>query len=271
MAELRVAIAGAGGRMGQASIRAVAAMPGLGVSAAFDRPGADVVGRDAGTVAGLGPLGVVVGTDAEAALDAADIVIDFTAPAVSVLLAELAAGRGLVHVIGTTGCSKDEDWAIRKAGTAGARIVKSGNFSLGVNLVEGLVRQAARALPDYDIEILELHHNRKVDAPSGTALMLGAAAAAGRGIALEDAAVKVRDGHTGPRVTGSIGFATLRGGSVVGEHSVMLIGETERIEITHRAADRGMFAQGAVTAALWATTQPPGFYTMADVLGFRES
>lgn len=271
MAELRVAVAGAGGRMGRAAITAVAATPGLRLAAAFDRKEAAAVGRDAGEVAGLRPLGVMVGTDAETALAGADIVIDFTAPAVSVFLAERAAARGLVHVIGTTGCSKDEDRAIRMAGAAGARIVKSGNFSLGVNLVEGLVRQAARALPDYDIEILELHHNQKVDAPSGTALMLGAAAAAGRDVALDAVAVKVRDGHTGPRAKGSIGFATLRGGSVVGEHSVILLGATERIEITHRAADRGMFAQGAVAAALWASAQPPGFYTMADVLGLTES
>ncbi len=271
MAELRVVVAGAGGRMGAANIRAVATTPGLVLTAAFERPGAAVIGRDAGETAGAGALGVPIGDDAEAALAGADILIDFTAPAVSVMLAELAAARGLVDVIGTTGCSRDEDRAIEAAGAAGARIVKSGNFSLGINVLEGLVRQAARALPGYDIEILEMHHNRKVDAPSGTALMLGAAAAAGRGVALEAAAVTVRDGHTGPRVAGSIGFATLRGGNVVGEHSVILAGETERIEITHRAEDRGMFARGAVQAALWAADQPPGFYDMADVLGFKES
>src|SRR5690349_21680270 len=270
MTTLRVAIAGAGGKMGQANIRAVAAHPGLVLHSAFDRPGSPAIGRDAGELASAGTLNVAIGDDAEAALEGADVLIDFTAPAVSVMLAELAAPRGLIHVIGTTGCSKEEDWAIQKAGSAGARIVKSGNFSLGINMLLGLVRQAAKALPNYDIEVLEMHHNRKVDAPSGTALMLGRAAAEGRGIDLDQHAVKVRDGHTGPREEGSIGFATLRGGGVVGEHSVIFAGETERIVIGHSAQERGMFAAGAMQAALWAANQPPGFYSMADVLGFSE-
>ena len=177
MTDLRVAIAGAGGRMGAANIRAVTAAPGIVVHSAFERPGSAAIGRDAGELAGIGALGVTVGDDAEAAVSGADAIIDFTGPAVSVMLAELAAARGLVDIIGTTGCSREEDWAIAKSGSAGARIVKSGNFSLGVNLLAGLVRQVARALPDYDVEVLEMHHNRKVDAPSGTALMLGQAAA----------------------------------------------------------------------------------------------
>lgn len=271
MTELRIAIAGAGGRMGAANIRAVATTPGVVLHAAFDRPDSSAIGRDAGELAGLGPLGITIGDNAEAALEGADALIDFTAPAVSVLLSELAAPRGLIHIIGTTGCSKEEDWAIQKAGSAGARVVKSGNFSLGINLLLGLVRQAAKALPGYDVEVLEMHHNKKVDAPSGTALMLGRAAAEGRGIDLEGNDVRSRDGHTGARKPGSIGFATLRGGAVIGEHSVLLVGETERIEITHRAQDRGMFAAGAVEAALWAAAQKPGFYDMADVLGLKES
>ena len=270
MSDLRVTIAGAGGRMGQANIRAVGATSGLVLHSAFDRPDSPVVGQDAGELAGTGRLDVKVGDNAEAALDGADVLIDFTAPAVSVLLAELAAPRGLVHIIGTTGFSKEEDWAIQKAGSAGARVVKSGNFSLGINVLLGLVRQAAKALPGYDVEVLEMHHSRKVDAPSGTALMLGRAAAEGRGIDLDRHAVKVRDGHTGARPEGSIGFATLRGGGVIGEHSVILAGETERIVLSHSAQERGMFAAGAVQAALWAADQPPGFYSMADVLGFRE-
>jgi 4-hydroxy-tetrahydrodipicolinate reductase len=261
MTELRIAIAGAGGRMGAANIGAVTTTPGLVLHSAFDRPGSPAFGREAAP-------GVVIGDDPEAALEGADAIIDFTAPAVSVMLAEAAAQRGLVHVIGTTGCSREEDWAIMKAGSAGARIVKSGNFSLGVNVLLGLVRQAARALPDFDVEVLEMHHNRKVDAPSGTALMLGAAAAEGRGIDLDANSVRSRDGHTGARRAGTVGFATLRGGGVVGEHSVILAGETERIELTHRAQDRGMFAAGAVRAALWARDQASGFYSMADVLGF---
>jgi 4-hydroxy-tetrahydrodipicolinate reductase len=256
--------------MGAANVRAVVATPGLVLHAAFDRPGSPVIGRDAGEVAGAGTLNVPIGDNAEAALEGADVLIDFTTPAVSVLLAELSAPRGLVQVIGTTGCSKEEDWAIQKAGSAGARIVKSGNFSLGLNTMLGLVRQAAKALPGYDIEVLEMHHNKKVDAPSGTALMLGKAAADGRGIDLAQHSVKVRDGHTGPREEGSIGFATLRGGGVIGEHSVILAGDTERIVISHSAQERGMFAAGAMQAALWAANQPPGFYSMADVLGFSE-
>jgi 4-hydroxy-tetrahydrodipicolinate reductase len=270
MTDLRTVIAGAGGRMGQANIRAVAATPGLVLHAAFDRPDSAAIGRDAGEMAGAGRLDVLVGENAEAALDGADVLIDFTAPAVSVLLADLAAPRGLVHVIGTTGCSAEEDWAIQKAGSAGARIVKAGNFSLGINVLLGLVRQAARALPGYDIEVLEMHHNKKVDAPSGTALMLGQAAADGRDIDLAQNAVRVRDGHTGPRAAGSIGFATLRGGGVIGEHSVILAGDTERIVLSHSAQERGMFAAGAMQAALWAASQPPGYYSMADVLGFKE-
>jgi 4-hydroxy-tetrahydrodipicolinate reductase len=270
MSDLRVAIAGAGGKMGQANVRAVAAAPGLVLHAAFDRPDSPAIGRDAGDLAGAGTLGVAIGGDAGAALEGADIVIDFTAPTVSVMLAEMAAERGLVHVIGTTGCSREDDWAIQKAGSAGARIVKSGNFSLGVNMLLGLVRQAAKALPGYDIEVLEMHHNKKVDAPSGTALMLGRAAAEGRGIDLDQNKVTVRDGHTGARQAGSIGFATLRGGGVIGEHSVVLAGDTERIVLSHSAQDRGMFAAGAVQAALWAASQPPGYYSMADVLGFKE-
>src|ERR1700754_5222336 len=229
MSDLKIAIAGAGGRMGAANIRAVSSTPGLMVHSAFDRSESAAVGCDAGDYAGIGQLGIAIGDDPEAALDGADAIIDFTAPAVSVLLAELAASRELIDIVGTTGCSREEDWSIQKAGSAGARIVKSGNFSLGVNLLLGLVRQAAATLPGYDIEILEMHHNKKVDAPSGTALMLGRAAADGRGIDLDKHAVKVRDGHTGPREAGSIGFATLRGGGVIGEHSVILAGDTERI------------------------------------------
>src|SRR3569623_1386036 len=226
--------------MGAANIRAVTETPGLILHSAFDRPDSPAVGRDAGEASGLGKLGIAIGDDAEAALSGADAIIDFTAPTVSVLLSELAAARGLVDIIGTTGCSKEEDWAIAKSGSAGARIVKTGNFSLGVNVLMGLVYQASQALRDYDIEVLEMHHNKKVDAPSGTALMLGKAAAAGRGVDGADfdaRAVLSREGHTGARVPDQIGFATLRGGNVIGVHTVMFVGETERIEIIHRATD----------------------------------
>ena len=270
MSDLKVTISGAGGRMGAANIRAVSETPGLTLHAAFDRPGSAAVGRDAGEYAGVGALGISIGDDAEAALAGADAIIDFSAPASSVALAKFAASRGLIHVIGTTGCSADDEIAIRTAALNGARIVKSGNFSLGVNVLVGLVKQAAKALPGFDVEILEMHHNRKVDAPSGTALMLGQAAAEARGIDLNQNAVRQRDGHTGPRVHGKIGFAALRGGGVVGEHTVYLVSETERIELTHRASDRAMFASGAAQAAIWARGKGTGYYSMADVLGFTE-
>ncbi len=278
MAQLKVAIAGAGGRMGAANIRAVAAAKGLALHAAisglevfsaFDRADSPAIGQDAGVLAGIGPLGVIVTDDIDAALTGADAIIDFTAPAASVALARRAAAAGLVHIIGTTGCSAEDDAAIAEAGHNGARIVKAGNFSLGVNLLAGLVKQAAAVLGDeFDIEILEMHHNRKVDAPSGTALMLGEAAAAGRNIALAEHAARGRDGLTGARRRGDIGFAALRGGTVIGEHTVILAGDAERIELTHRAESRTIFANGAVRATLWAAGQQPGLYDMADVLGF---
>lgn len=269
MADFRIAIAGAGGRMGAANIRAVSATGGVVVASAFDRIGTPAIGRDAGELAGIEPLGVAVVDHVEAALAAAQGIIDFTAPAASVALARKAAERGLVHIIGTTGLSEDDLAALRQAAKAGARIVQAGNFSLGVNLLVGLVRKAAEALPGFDVEILEMHHNRKVDAPSGTALMLGEAAASGRHVDLKTASVRVRDGHTGAREPGTIGFATLRGGNVIGEHSVIFAGPAERVEFRHVADDRALFAEGAVRAALWARDQRPGFYAMADVLGFN--
>ncbi len=268
MSDLKVAIAGAGGKMGAANIRAISATPGIVVISAFDRAGTPVIDKDAGELAGVEALGVAVVDDIAAALAGADAIIDFTAPANSVALAREAAKRGLVHIIGTTGCSEADDAAIREA-ASGARIVKAGNFSLGVNLLMGLVKQAAAALPGFDIEILEMHHNKKVDAPSGTALMLGEAAALGRNLDLKTHSVRVRDGHTGAREEGSIGFASLRGGNVIGEHRVILAGPSERIELNHIADNRALFADGAVRAALWARSQKPGFYTMADVLGFN--
>lgn len=270
MSDLKIAIAGAAGRMGAANIKAVAQTPGLAVYAAFDRAGSAATGKDAGDVAGMDRLGVAIVDDVETALAGAEAIIDFTIPAASVALAKIAGARGLVHIIGTTGCSDEDEAAIRAAAAAGARIVKTGNFSLGVNLLAGLVRKAAAELPGFDIEVLEMHHNRKVDAPSGTALMLGEAAAKGRGIDLASHSVRSRDGHTGAREAGTIGFATLRGGNVIGDHSVIFAGSAERIELTHRADNRALFAEGAARAALWAKDQKPGFYNMADVLGFSQ-
>lgn len=270
MADLKVAIAGAGGRMGAANIRAITAAAGIYVHGAFDRRGADAIGRDAGLISGIEALDVFVTDDVEHALSGADAIVDFTAPAATVALANVAAQLGLVHVIGTTGLSGADEAELQRAARNGARIVKSGNFSPGMVLLAGMVRKAARALADYDIEIVEMHHNRKVDAPSGTALLLGEAAAAGRKVSLSAQAVRSRDGHVGARKAGTIGFAALRGGTVVGDHSVIFAGPSERIELTHRAEDRTIFANGAVRAALWARDQAPGYYSMDDVLGLGE-
>ena len=268
--DLRVVIAGAGGRMGRTLIHAVAATKGVTLAGAVDAPDSAVIGRDAGELAGLGKNGVSVAADAAPLLRQADALIEFTIPAASLAFAELAANAGLIHVIGTTGHSAEEDAVIAKAGSR-ATIVKSGNMSLGVNLLAALAKRVAKTLGDeYDIEIVEMHHNKKIDAPSGTALMLGRAAAQGRGIDLDQHAVRGRDGITGARCAGDIGFASLRGGTVVGEHSVVFAGPAERVELTHRAEDRMIFARGALHAALWARGQKPGLYSMADVLGLKD-
>jgi len=220
-------------------------------------------------LAGIGALDALVTDDALTLLTQVDGIIDFTVPAATLALAELTAQARIVHVIGTTGIDEAGNAQIRAAARH-ARIVKSGNMSLGVNLLAALVRKVAATLDeDYDIEIVEMHHKHKIDAPSGTALMLGEAAAQGRGIDLKSRAVRSRDGHTGARNAGDIGFATLRGGSVIGEHTVMFAGETERIELTHKASSREMFARGAVRAAMWAFDKKPGLYAMTDVLGLE--
>jgi 4-hydroxy-tetrahydrodipicolinate reductase len=268
--DLRVVIAGAGGRMGRTLIHAVAATKGVTLVGATDAPDSAVIGRDAGELAGLGKNGVAVAGDAAPLLKQADALIEFTIPAATLAFAELAAQAGLIHVIGTTGHSAEEEAVIAKAANR-ATIVKSGNMSLGVNLLAALVKRVAKTLnDDYDIEIVEMHHNKKIDAPSGTALMLGHAAAEGRGIDLGQHAVRGRDGITGARCAGDIGFASLRGGTVVGEHSVIFAGPAERVELAHRAEDRMIFARGALHAALWARGKKPGLYSMADVLGLRD-
>jgi len=267
---LRVVIAGAGGRMGRTLIHAVAANKAVTLAGAVDAPASAVIGRDAGELAGLGKNGISVVADAAPLLRSADALIEFTIPAATLAFAELAANAGLVHVIGTTGHSAEEDAVIAKAASR-AIIVKSGNMSLGVNLLAALVKRVAKTLnDDYDIEIVEMHHNKKIDAPSGTALMFGRAAAAGRGVDLAQRSVRGRDGMTGARCAGDIGFASLRGGTVVGEHSVIFAGPAERIELTHRAEDRMIFARGALHAALWARGKKPGLYSMADVLGLKD-
>ena len=269
MAELRVVIVGAGGRMGQALTRAVLAESRMRLVGALDRPEADAQGQDAGLLAGAGASGVLVSADPLPVFAASDVVLDFTAPEATLLYAELSAQARIVHVIGTTGLTPAHEERL-KAAARHCRIVRSGNMSVGVNLIAGLIRRAAAVLgPDYDIEIVEMHHRHKVDAPSGTALLLGRAAAQGRAVDLKEHAVRTRDGHTGPRPEAAIGFASLRGGSVVGDHTVILAGDGERIEFTHRAESRDIFARGALRAALWAFDKKPGLYDMADVLGLH--
>ena len=270
MADMRVVIAGAGGRMGRTLIHAVAATKGLALAGAVEAAGSAVIGRDAGELAGIGPNGVKVVSEVAPLLKAADGLIEFTIPAATLVFAELTASAGLVHVIGTTGHSAEEEAGIAKAASR-TTIVKSGNMSLGVNLLAALVKRVAKTLDeDYDVEILEMHHNKKIDAPSGTALMLGRAAAEGRGVDLAQRSVRGRDGMTGARHPGDIGFASLRGGTNVGEHTVIFAGPAERVELTHRAEDRMIFARGALHAALWARGKKPGLYSMADVLGLAD-
>ena len=270
MSDMRLIVAGAGGRMGRTLIDAIAATDGVILTGAVEAASSAVVGRDAGELAGLGRNGVAVGTEIEPLLAQGDGLIDFTVPAASVAFAEHTARKGCVHVIGTTGLSGENEALIAQAAKR-AVIVKSGNMSMGVNLLAALVRRVAKTLDeDFDVEILEMHHNKKVDAPSGTALMLGRAAAEGRGIDLNQRAVRGRDGNIGARCAGDIGFASLRGGSVVGDHTVIFAGPAERIELAHKAEDRMIFARGAMRAALWARGRKPGLYSMADVLGLSD-
>ena len=263
---MKLAIAGAAGRMGRVLTRIIHETPGCDVAGGLEPPGSQHQGADMGTLAGIGVLGVKISDDPLTLFTRVDGVVDFTLPAATLALCDLAAQARIVHVIGTTGID-ETGLAMIKAASRHARIVKSGNMSLGVNLLAALVRKVAASLgEDFDIEVLEMHHKHKIDAPSGTALLLGQAAAEGRKIDLANSSVRSRDGHTGARPKGHIGFATLRGGSVVGEHTVMFSGPDERIELTHRAASREIFARGAVRAALWAKDKKPGLYSMADVL-----
>jgi 4-hydroxy-tetrahydrodipicolinate reductase len=255
--------------MGRVLTRIVHEADGCTLSGGLEPKGSPHVGADMGALAGLGQLGVPITDDPLALFTRIDGIVDFTVPAASVALCELAAQARIVHVIGTTGIDAAGEAKIGAAARH-ARIVKSGNMSLGVNLLAALVKKVAAALgEDFDIEVLEMHHRHKIDAPSGTALLLGKAAAEGRGIDLKARSIRARDGHTGARPSGDIGFATLRGGSVVGEHTVMFAGPAERIELTHKAESRDIFARGAVKAALWAIDKKPGLYSMADVLGLE--
>ena len=273
MGDCRIAVLGCRGRMGQMLVREIGAAAGCAVAAATELPGDAAVGRDAGAVAGLDPLGVTVVGDTRAAAAASDVLVDFTVPAAAAGHAAAAAETGTALVIGTTGLEPAQTAAL-EAAAATVPVVYAPNMSLGVNLLFAVTEQVAQALgEDWDVEIVEMHHRHKADAPSGTALGFGRAAARGRGVALEDVADRGRDGVTGARRQGDIGFAVLRGGDVAGEHTVVFATDAERVELTHKAGSRAIFARGAVRAARWAAGRAqrgqPGLYDMADVLGLR--
>ena len=270
MADMRLVVVGAAGRMGRTLVRLIAETEGVTLSGALEQSSSPVIGEDACRLAGCRSDGVRITADALPLIVEAGGIIDFSTPATSLSLAGLAAQARIVHVIGTTGFTPNDDSKL-EAAARHATIVKSGNMSLGVNLLAALARRAARALGEsFDVEIVEMHHRMKVDAPSGTALLLGEAVAQGRGIELASHAVRGRNGYTGARESGAIGFAALRGGTVVGDHSVILAGESERIELTHRAEDRAIFARGALRAALWGRGRKPGIFSMADVLDLSD-
>ncbi|MBF9032900.1 4-hydroxy-tetrahydrodipicolinate reductase [Rhodobacterales bacterium HKCCE2091] len=264
---VRIAVMGVAGRMGRMLAEVVAESDAARLVAATVRPGHDWAGADLGEATGGARSGVPVYDDPLEAIRGADAVLDFTTPEVSVELSVLTAQARAVHVIGTTGFD-DAQLAKLAAAARHAVIVRAGNMSLGVNLLTILTRQVAAALgEDFDIEIVEAHHRMKVDAPSGTALMLGEAAAEGRGVKLSDVADRGRDGITGTRVSGHIGFSAIRGGEIVGEHDVLFAGPGERVILRHVATDRRIFARGALRAGLWGQGKAPGEYTMASVLG----
>jgi 4-hydroxy-tetrahydrodipicolinate reductase len=271
MADMRLIVAGAGGRMGRALTRVISETPGAVLTGGLEAPGSELVGKDAGVLAGLPANGIKLSADLWELSANADGILDFTVPGATIANVAIAAQRGIVHVIGTTGLSASDEAVIRSVASR-AIVVKSGNMSLGVNLLAALVKRVAQSLDEgFDIEILEMHHKAKIDAPSGTAMMLGEAAAAGRQVSLDQHSARGRDGVTGARRSGDIGFASLRGGTAAGDHSVIFAGPHERIVLSHHAEDRILFAHGALKAALWAHGKKPGFYTMADVLGLGEA
>ena len=267
MAGTRIGVIGCGGRMGRMLVADIVASEGCELAGGAARPGSAALGRDLGELAGIGRLGMVATEDARQVLRDSDVAIDFTTSEATAAHAALAAELGRPIVIGTTGLSGEQEKAVRRAAER-IPIVWAANTSLGINLLFGLVEQvAARLGPEWDIEIVEMHHKGKVDAPSGTALALGRVAASARGVGFDDVAQRGRDGITGPRKPGAIGFAALRGGDNIGEHHVFFAGLGESLELTHRATNRAIYAKGAVRAARWLVGRPPGLYGMKEVLG----
>ena len=267
MAGTRIGVIGCAGRMGRMLVAEIAGTEGAALAGGAARSGAACIGQDVGDLAGIARVGIAIGDSPERLIGDSDVAIDFTTATATGDHAALAASLGKPIVIGTTGLSAAEEAEVRAAARK-VPVVLAANTSLGVNLLLGLVAQVAERLgPDWDIEIVEMHHKGKVDAPSGTALALGRAAAQARGTTLDGLAVRGRDGITGPRPPGAIGFAALRGGDAVGDHFVIFAGAGERLELVHRATNRAIYAKGAVRAALWLTSQPAGLYGMKDVLG----
>ncbi len=270
MSDLKIGIVGAAGRMGRMLVKQATETAGCVICGGTEPAGSPDIGKDIHALAGLEPSGILIADNTEKLFDEADAVIDFTAPIASIAHAKLAAKSGKILIIGTTGLANEQQAQITACGDK-AVIVQGANMSLGVNLLAQLTRKVAAILDDeFDAEILEMHHHHKVDAPSGTALLLGKAVAAGRGVEHDDVADRGRDGITGARKRGDIGYAVLRGGNVVGDHTVIFAAENERIELTHKAGDRSIFARGAVRAALWAKDKPAGNYDMMDVLGLGD-
>ncbi len=264
---MKIGIVGVAGRMGRMLVSEVLANPAAELAGGTELSGSENIGADLGQLIGAADTGLAVSDNVENVFNAADVIIDFTVPSATMSHIKTAAKFKTAMVIGTTGFQPEQLSELHRCGDN--VIVHAANFSVGVNVLLGLTEQAAAILnQDYDIEIVEMHHRHKVDAPSGTALALGDAAAHGRIVVLDDVSTRVRDGITGPRPKGNIGFATLRGGGVAGDHTVMFASETERLELTHKAGDRSVFASGAVRAALWTGSQTPGYYSMRDVLGF---
>src|ERR1700722_15097460 len=267
MAGTKMGVVGCGGRMGRMLVAEIAATEGCSVAGGSEAPGSGYVNQDIGELAGIGRTGIPTGETVEKVIRDSDVVLEFTSPEATAEHAELAASLGTAMVIGTPGLGSGQGERVRQAARQ-IPIVWAPNMSLGVNVLLSVVEEVARRLgPDWDLEIMEMHHRGKVDAPSGTALALGRAAAAARGVLLDDVATRSRDGITGPRPAGAIGFAALRGGDNIGEHHVIFAGVGEQLELTHRATNRGIYSKGAVRAALWLVGRPPGLYGMKEVLG----
>ena len=270
-ANVRIGVIGCAGRMGRTNLQEILGTAGAELAGGVERSEHRAVGQDLGVLIGQEPIGLSVGDDVEALIGCSQVVVEFSTPEATLANAERCARLSCAHVIGTTGLDPAQARRLRECAAA-VPIVWAPNMSVGVNLLLGLVEEVARALdPSFDVEILEMHHRQKVDAPSGTALALGRAAARGRGVALDDVAVRSRDGITGARPVGAIGFSVLRGGDVVGDHRVLFAGAGERVELAHVASDRRIYSRGAIRAALWAAGQPAGLYGMAEVLGLRRA